>query len=148
MRIPGRQRTPLRGDDSMTPLIDVVFLLLIFFVCASVGQAPESLLPTELSDGTAALSLPRDPESVVTRITVRLGWNSDLRSLSIRVEDAECRDSDDLAARLSELGRLTPESPVILEIAPQVPLESVVDVWDVCNRAGFRSINFAASEQR
>ena len=30
----------------MTPLIDVVFLLLIFFVCASTGQIRESLLPT------------------------------------------------------------------------------------------------------
>ena len=36
----------------MTPLIDVVFLLLIFFVCASTGQIRESLLPTELSGGS------------------------------------------------------------------------------------------------
>ena len=36
----------------MTPMIDVVFLLLIFFVCASIGQIPESLLPTPLNSGS------------------------------------------------------------------------------------------------
>ena len=39
----------------MTPMIDVVFQLLIFFVVASTGQVAEALLPTELAaSGTAA----------------------------------------------------------------------------------------------
>ena len=46
----------------MTPLIDVVFLLLIFFVCASTGQIRESLLPTELSGGSieSAAAVPQE----------------------------------------------------------------------------------------
>ena len=48
-----RDRHDQRDDNSMTPMIDVVFLLLIFFICASVGQRSEALLPTQLAEGGA-----------------------------------------------------------------------------------------------
>ena len=35
----------------MTPLIDVVFQLLIFFICASTGRLRELLLPTDFAAG-------------------------------------------------------------------------------------------------
>ena len=39
MRVPSHHQDVERRDDlAMTPMIDVVFLLLIFFVCASLGQ--------------------------------------------------------------------------------------------------------------
>ena len=52
MRIPSRhnRRTYIDGE-SMTPMIDVVFLLLVFFVVASIGQKPEAQLPAELGRG-------------------------------------------------------------------------------------------------
>ena len=60
MRIPTSHRHADAGtiDQAMTPMIDVVFLLLIFFVCASVGQTADSLLPTELAAGGVAAKLP------------------------------------------------------------------------------------------
>ncbi len=53
MRIPtSRDRGDVRDDRSMTAMIDVVFLLLIFFVCASIGRMGELLVSTELSGGS------------------------------------------------------------------------------------------------
>ena len=46
------------NGGAMTPMIDVVFLLLVFFVCASIGQAPEVLLPAELSVGSTEVNVP------------------------------------------------------------------------------------------
>ena len=50
MQIPSYSRRRAdRGDEAMTPMIDVVFLLLIFFICAAAGQVKEAVLPTEMS---------------------------------------------------------------------------------------------------
>lgn len=58
MRIPtSRQRaTQVDMQTAMTPLIDVVFQLLIFFICTSTGHMKELLLPT---DFRAVRSAPR-----------------------------------------------------------------------------------------
>ena len=61
----------------MTPMIDVVFLLLVFFVCASVGQLPDFLLPAKLAPGvTAPVDIPpalEIPEHAQIRIVLRPG---------------------------------------------------------------------------
>lgn len=142
MRLPVRKRETLRSDDSMTPLIDVVFLLLIFFVCASVGQVAESLLPTELDTGAVAAMNPANPDPVKSKIWVYLKREPS-GAVSLRVEQRQCASFGELSESLNELAEITPESPVILDIGPQVPLEALVDTWDICNRAGFQSINFA-----
>ena len=142
MRVPTRKREPLRSEDSMTPLIDVVFLLLIFFVCASVGQVAESLLPTQLDVGAVASIAAADDEPAATKIWVYLKREVS-GTLSLKVESRTCASFADLNSNLRELAELTPESPVILDIGPEVPLEALVDTWDICNRAGFQSINFA-----
>lgn len=143
MRVPIRKREPLRSEDSMTPLIDVVFLLLIFFVCASVGQVAESMLPTQLDSGAvASIAAATDSEPAVTKIWVYLKREA-AGTLSLKVESRTCASFAELNSNLRELAKLTPESPVILDIGPEVPLEALVDTWDICNRAGFESINFA-----
>ena len=65
MRVPSsRNHDDDASDRAMTPMIDVVFLLLIFFVCASAGQAIEETLPTHLNMGSIETDvLPQqDPE--------------------------------------------------------------------------------------
>ena len=52
MRIPSRQREGDTDNTAMTPMIDVIFQLLIFFICASAGQVQEAHLPTELAPGS------------------------------------------------------------------------------------------------
>ena len=53
MRIPRGHRSAQGIDNcSMTPMIDVVFLLLIFFICASARQSREALLAANLPAGS------------------------------------------------------------------------------------------------
>ncbi len=55
MKIPRRPKHQGSLDgDTMTPMIDVVFLLLVFFICASVGGTADRLLPAELKGNTQA----------------------------------------------------------------------------------------------
>ena len=53
MKLPVRSNRS-RFDSTMTPMIDVVFLLLIFFVCTVSFQTLEGMLPTRLSTPQAA----------------------------------------------------------------------------------------------
>ena len=51
-----------RLDVKMTPMIDVIFLLLIFFVCTARFRASEEVLPTSLSlPGAIDTRKPRSP---------------------------------------------------------------------------------------
>ena len=148
MRIPSvHQRETERDDDSfITPMIDVVFLLLIFFVCASVGQVQESLLPTPLSAGSvesaAAVEAPTPLGNVwvkLTRTERRPGEETTRAELNDRLYD----DWTSLRATLTELAEVAPEIPVILDIASGVPVGDFVDIYDTCRAAGFNTVNFA-----
>ena len=62
MRIPSSRDRRLAQDSTLTPMIDVVFLLLIFFVCASVGQIQELLLPADLPAGSIETATAPEPQ--------------------------------------------------------------------------------------
>jgi len=148
MRIPTHHdRDDDRDDQSMTPMIDVVFLLLIFFVCASVGQIRESLLPTELSAGTIESDAVVERPKPLGEVWLHLRRTDDLRTVT-ELNGSEYRDFASLKANLIELAQLAPEIPVILDIEPDVPLGDLIRVYDTCRAAEFQSINFAAEAKQ
>ncbi|MGH7128406.1 MAG: ExbD/TolR family protein, partial [Planctomycetaceae bacterium] len=130
------------ADRAMTPLIDMVFLLLIFFVCASVGQIRESLLPTELAAGSIESPQPRHEPPPLGELWLRLSRNDAGRTV-IEVNERRIADVRVLAATLRDLAGVTTEIPVILDIDPDVPLGDMIAVYDAANQAGFDSIDFA-----
>ena len=52
MRVPTHYR-PSREPLKMAPLIDVVFLLLVFFLCTATLQMMEGILPANLPRPTS-----------------------------------------------------------------------------------------------
>ena len=131
----------------MTPMIDVVFLLLIFFVCTVSFQAMEETLPTNLrGTGVAEGQAPLDPELAeleevlvkLTRDDGRVGW---------LVNERPCTNLAELRGVLAQLARLRADLPVILDIEPEVPIGDVVNVYDLCRLAGFKKIQFAAKAE-
>lgn len=131
-------------DLPMTPMIDVIFLLIIFFLCTASFRPPESLLPTLLnlpgSTGTVVESDPEleDLDEIVLELTWqdgRVGW---------RINDQPCPDLAAVAARLQAVAEIQIDLPVILDIAPAVPMEYVIDVYDLCRSLGLQRVQFAA----
>lgn len=125
----------------MTAMIDIVFQLLIFFVCTASFQTPEELLPTHLlAQGMGqTATAPRDPiEPVTIELSYPLAapvWVVGGRTLS---------DFREVEKVLAALASTAPEVPVILKIKPEVPLGVVVDLYDLCRYVGFQKIQFAA----
>jgi biopolymer transport protein ExbD len=131
-------------DVKMTPMIDVVFQLLIFFVCTVSFQALEEILPADLkAAGGVASKAEIDPELL------------ELEELVIRVESVDGRTQwslngrvyaslADLRSVLRQLVEVRSDMAVILDIDPGIAMGDVIDVYDTCRMAGFERIHFAA----
>lgn len=145
MRLPTAQRGGI-DDSFMTPMIDVVFQLLIFFVCASVGQLAESHLPTPLAAGTVesaqAAASPPPLGRVLLKLTRLAG------ATQAEVNGRVVPDWAGLKTTLRDLAEAAPEIPVILDIQPAVPVGDLVDIYDTCRAAGFQSVQFATDAPR
>lgn len=148
VKIPSsRDHDEFRSDQSMTPMIDVVFLLLIFFVCASVGQIKESFLPTELSAGSIAAAQAPQPAPPLGEAWLHI-QRKPAGNTTVELNGQEYADFVQLRKTLEDLASAAPEIPVILEIDSNVTLENMIRVYDICRGAGFESINFAADAEK
>ena len=145
MRIPSHRRTSL-DNESMTPMIDVVFLLLVFFVCASVGQKPDLLLPADLADGSTETEIqlpPSDPDELPPqKVQIDLTRNTDGRLL-IDLNRGRLSGAQELRQRLQTLAELDPRSQIILNAADEVSNQQWIAVYDLCQSLAFDSISFA-----
>lgn len=147
MRIPtSRSNNAALDQAAMTPLIDIVFQLLIFFVCATTGHLREFLLPTDLAGGGVAAQVPqKPPEAPVSKVRIHLRLDGDVTVTEI--EGTAYRPEDNVRGVLFTLAKAAPDVPLILDIDGEVPLGDVVGIVDVCRAAGFESVLFAAEKQ-
>jgi biopolymer transport protein ExbD len=144
MRVPSSTRRQDISENMMTSMIDVVFLLLIFFVCAAAGNVYEMLLPTDLatSGGTAATASVVPPKPM-DEVWVYLSVARTGETVMV-LNGTEYGTFDELRQVLTALAQVAPENPVILDIADDVEAGEMVKVYDTCRAAGFQSIHFNA----
>lgn len=117
---PRRRRAP-----SLTPMIDVVFLLLVFFMLASrFGSETEIPLAVASASGRAVYDGP--PRLV------------DVLPGGVRL-NGQAVAEDALAARLEGLMH-TPADTVVLRARDGASLQRLVDVIEPLRRAGFAGL--------
>jgi Biopolymer transport protein len=144
------RRPPLPQRDNsavaMTSMIDVVFLLLIFFAVTGGSGIRELLLPAELSSagGMESAVAAADETPLSVEIWLKLTIDAASDQLVVEMNGTEYRDLRELKGQLQALAELGPENPVILDVAGNVPLGDLVDIYDTCRAGGFETINFAA----
>ncbi len=121
-------------DVNMTPLIDVVFLLLIFFVLTTTFQK-EARLRVELPTTSAAdQSMPREP------IEITVDAAGDI--LMQGAEGGEWRQ------QLSAAAVDGSERPLIIRADQQAPHGSVMRVMDVAQQLGILNLSIASENSR
>ena len=136
-------------DVKMTPMIDVVFLLLVFFIWTASFQIVEQVLPSSVSAqrGTdpASTDEPPPPEEDFEDIVIRILWASDRPAW--RINNEPVASLADVRSTLRTIARIKPDAPVILHPDPNVPLGHVIDAYDITRLQGFDKVQFAASER-
>ena len=144
MRVPHVQHDRRQLDIAMTPMIDVVFLLLIFFICTASFQISEQLLPSNLaltSGSTRPTTDEFEPE--LERILVLA--TSAAGQTSWIVNERPCDSLNEVETVLRAVAEIDRSLPVILDVQDEVPLGDMIDVYDLCRLAGFVRIQFAAA---
>lgn len=145
MKLPRRYNRDHDDGDPMTPMIDVVFLLLVFFICASVGTVADQLLPAELNGTTASATAeqseqnPEKWEHPVIQIRLQPGTTG----MAILMDQQELPGLDALTDRLTRLAAVDPGSRLVLNIHDDIEVQKFISIYDLCQRLRFRNISFA-----
>jgi biopolymer transport protein ExbD len=136
-----------RLDVKMTPMIDVVFLLLVFFVATASFQAVEQMLPTSVTRfGTGAEAAPVDPDVVDLGKLVIEVLRRDGRTVW-QINGVVHASLDAVRRVLVATVRIQPDIPVILDVDGPVPMEDVIDVYDLCRSVSLAKVQFAVGAE-
>ena len=135
-------------EIKMTPMIDVVFLLLVFFVWTASFHAVEYLLPSSLSQkqGTGqTVNVDEPPPEVEFEdIVVRISFTNNRPAWTVNGQPVA--SLSEVRSRLALVADIKIDSPVILHPDETVPVGNVIDVYDATRLAGFTQIQFAIAE--
>lgn len=138
------------SQPKMTPMIDVVFQMLIFFIVAMQIRDPQGILKADLpkdkgpgGDPTAPPPVYLLPEVKVHLARVVADDGADSR-IAIQIEQYKCQDLADLEHRLKLLSECSNKIPVIIDGEPEVPFAYIIGVVDACLKAELTKVRFTA----
>ena len=112
----------------MTPMIDVVFELIIFFV---VTIKQEDLF-TKLNCNRPAPSTGPSKEEDSPNVTIELGRRYDGSPQGVILYNKREVKRTELDAALRDIARTSTKTPVIVKCTGDSPHKALVDVLDIC----------------
>jgi biopolymer transport protein ExbD len=124
------------GDEqiNLTPMLDVVFIMLIFFIVTATFVKETGLEVSQPEDDRPKTV---DPEkrSILVKITSR-------DRILIAQRDVDWRS---VRANIERLHAENPEAPVIVQPHPESSTEALVHVMDSARQAGVEGISLASN---
>ncbi len=123
-----------RPEITMAPLIDIVFLLLIFFMVTTVFPEDDGLMIEKPASTHAA-------ELTDKNILLKIDKTGQVyyKNSAVTLDDVKRIISDELAMR--------PDTPVILHADKLTTTEALINAIDVSKSAGAKSLAIATDEK-
>ena len=118
---------------ALTSMLDVIFLLLCFFVTVSVFSQWESEISIKLPSARTA----EQPERLPGEIIVNLAQDGTVKVNGSIMPLPELRE------RLAKISKFYPGQPVIIRADRDVRYESLVSVIDTCREADVWNFSLA-----
>ena len=118
---------------ALTSMLDVIFLLLCFFVTVSVFSQWESEIAIKLPSATTA----EEPDRLPGEIIVNLAKDGKV------TVNGTALSLDDLKVRLAKVAKFYPDQAVIIRADKEVRYERLVGVIDTCREANVWNFSFA-----
>ena len=121
------------GEIDLTPMLDVVFIMLIFFIVTATF-VKEIGIDVNSPDKNQNIQ-DADKKSIVVKISSRdrieiRGRNVDIRSVRANIERLHAED---------------PEAPVVVQPHPDSTTEVLIQVMDSARQAGVYNVSIAAT---
>ena len=118
---------------ALTSMLDVIFLLLCFFVTVSVFSQWESEISIKLPNAKTAEA----PERLPGEIIVNLAKDGGISVNSVKLSREE------LGARLAKVAKFYPGQPVIIRADKEVRYETLVKLIDTCRASDIWNFSLA-----
>jgi biopolymer transport protein ExbD len=122
----------------LAPMIDVVFLLLIFFIATMQFSQSER----ELNVSVPVAEEGADAKQTVGEIIVNVREDG-----GVVVDHAELTQ-DQLFAKLTRIAAVHKNQAIRIRGDGKVEYQKIVEIIDVCQKAGIPNISFATQVQR
>ena len=119
----------------MTPMIDVVFELIIFFV---VTIQQEDIF-TRLNANRPAPSSNSSSSESDTTVTIEIGRGPDANGTIVYNKRVVRRS--ELDQNLREVARTSKKTPIVIKCASESPHKALVDALDICYRNQLYSVS-------
>ncbi|MBE6383592.1 MAG: biopolymer transporter ExbD [Lentisphaerae bacterium] len=122
---------------ALTSMLDVIFLLLCFFVTVSVFSQWESEISIKLPSAKTADEPDRLPGEIIANVA---------KDGSVRVNGAELTLTQ-LGERLERIAKFYSGQAVIIRADKETPYEYLVNVIDTCRGAGVWNFSLATANE-
>lgn len=127
----------------IAPMVDVVFVILLFFMIASAEGRKEKAHTTQLPGGLSAV--------VADEVVIWIDADGLVSVNDEPVDDEESRKLPELTASLKTMARAADDSGVTLSVVIRsestVKYQRIVDVLDAIVRARVKGVSFQALEE-
>jgi biopolymer transport protein ExbD len=131
-----QRSTPPQARIEILPLIDIVFLLLVFFIYAMLSMAVHRGMPVDLPASTTA----EIDKALTLSVTIQADGGIFLDKAAVSLEALKAI----IQARAREGGKPVSEMGVLLFADRLVPYQRVFDVLDQIRLAGLTRISLQA----
>lgn len=120
----------LNADPNVTPMIDVLMVLLIIFMV--IVPTSRKAIDVQLPDPNPAPSVATNSAQIV--LSVHPGGQYEINK--------EAQTAATLAARLKELYEIRPDKIIFIKGDPNVTFQEIIKAMDVARGAGVKVIGF------
>ena len=134
IRSSGRQKVTL----DLTPLIDVVFLLLIFFMVSTTFDK-QTQLKVELPEASEQAAEDQEKDQIAITIDAQ-------GHFYINDEELITHDLDTLMRAMTKISGDRTDLPVLVSSDKQAPFQAAIMVMDAVGQLGMSRLSFVAQQ--
>jgi len=125
----------------IAPMVDVVFVLLLFFMASAGSQIVEKELNINLPSGRSAANQPAVP---TTPIIIDIAPDGRVQMANMVFDNPTSKDLPELRAWFKDtIAKYGDKDPVILRPDPETRHERIMDVLNAASAAGVTKLSFS-----
>ena len=126
------------GDYGLqiAPMLDVMFVLLLFFMVMAGKQVKEAELGVQVPGSSNATSTAKSP------VTLRVNPDGVVTFNDSTVDGRDDHDMPKLRGRLKALIEASPDQSVIIRPNEKAPYQRIIDVLNACGAERVKNLTF------